>query len=110
MRILGLSISGKVGSVVRSVLEHFLQSKRQNAALCILHNKEGSTYSSDSTPNLGTSICQECGPKKRQKKNQTNKQKNTQQPPSPQKKMKEAQISLGSRDNLSHSWEYCSAV
>ena len=78
MRILGLSISGKVGSVVRSVLEHFLQSKRQNAALCILHNKEGSTYSSGLTPNLGTSICQECGPKKRQKKQkQKQKQKTT---------------------------------
>ena len=29
---------------------------------------EASSYSSDSTPGLGTSICHECGPKNRKKK------------------------------------------
>ena len=33
-------------------------------------------YSSDSTPSLGTSICQECSPKKKKKANKTNKQIN----------------------------------
>ena len=31
---------------------------------------QASSYSSDSAPNLGTSICHGCGPKKREKKSQ----------------------------------------
>ena len=35
---------------------------------------EPSSYSSDSTPSLGTSICRECGPKKTKKKKEKKKE------------------------------------
>ena len=65
------SISGLSGLRIQHCCELWCRSKTQLRSGVAVAVAVASSYSSNSTPTLGTSMCHECGPKKDRKKKRT---------------------------------------